>query len=165
MTYQIYKITEKYQQVMQDIYESDEINEENLAQLKFLESELQEGAINVASLIKNMEIEVEGVDNAIKEMRLRKESAMNKIQRLKTYILTTMQNYNLQEITGSSQFAIKIRKCPPSVKIIDEEVIPFDFKKIKTETVVDKLLLAEHLKAGEEIAGVELETKLRVEIK
>lgn len=52
-------------------------------------------------------------------------------------------------------FEVRIQKNPPAVEVFDEQMIPSMFWRTP-DPVLDKALLKEHMKAGEEIPGARL---------
>lgn len=73
--------------------------------------------------------------------------------------LTYLMNVNGYEELHGNLFHITFRKCPASVAIINEDLIPDTFKHLTPpKIVVDKKLVAEELKAGRPVLGAQLIT-------
>lgn len=103
----------------------------------------------------------------LKKRAERFNSASRRIERfcdfLRTNIKVNLQRNGLQELRASS-FAFKLSKTKPSLKIDAEELIPEDFKRVETKTVVDKESLRMALEAGEIINGAHLEEGVALRI-
>ena len=60
----------------------------------------------------------------------------------------------------------KIVKNPPSVNILDDAIVPEEFKMMEVNVKIDKKAIMQHCKStGEIIAGVEIVSKERLQIK
>lgn len=89
----------------------------------------------------------------------------NKLDRFKTYVKENMQRLEIQKLE-SELGTLSIAKNPASVEILDESLIPDDYKKEKVTITVDKTAIKNDLKAGKNIQGVRLvEDKTTLKIK
>lgn len=169
MSLKLYEITEKYQQVfnMVDEYydENGEINPKILMKLDDIAELAENKAIAVASFIKNADAERAAIEMAKKAMADRESRLNQKVNYLMDYLKTNMEACGIHEITRSPYFTIKLKKCPLSVDIIDEKVIPPQYTKVKQTVTPDKIKMKEELLAGVLIPGVSLKQNTRVEIK
>jgi len=62
-------------------------------------------------------------------------------------------------------FAVKVKKCPPSIKILDETKLKAKYIRTKIEKSPDKTKMKMDLQNGILIEGAELIQKNRLEIK
>lgn len=65
----------------------------------------------------------------------------------------------------SPYFVIKLRKNPVSTDIIDESVIPDEYKKTREVVSIDRARIRDELRAGVIVPGAELRQNNRIEIK
>ena len=75
-----------------------------------------------------------------------------------------MERCAISEIK-SPYFVIKLKKCPISTEILDENSIPNDYKKVKEVVTIDKLKLKDEMLAGVVIPGAQLRQNNRLEIR
>jgi len=91
----------------------------------------------------------------------RKASLINKQQRVKEHLKGVMEQFGEKKIEGSVFIArLSERKV---VDVINEEIIPHNFLRVKYEP--DKTLLAESLKEGVLIPGVQLKESKSVSVR
>ena len=76
-----------------------------------------------------------------------------------------MQRLEIQKLE-SELGTLSIAKNPASVEILDESLVPNDYKKEKVTITVDKTAIKNDLKLGKNIQGVRLvEDKTTLKIK
>ncbi len=75
-----------------------------------------------------------------------------------------MQKRGITEVK-CPYFEIKIKKCPQSVDIIDESLLPDEYKRIKTEISPDKIKMLQEMKVGVVIPGAALKQNLKLDIR
>lgn len=160
----LYEIANKYQELMAQVMECDELSIEQLANIESIDGNLQEKAINIGALVKNLEVQQDGIEKAISSMNERSIKIQSKINHLKEYLKVNLERCEIKEV-NSPYFDIKIKLNPASVIIKDEQLIPDQyFREILTKRV-DKMLLSKELKNNIMIPGVSLERQTRLEIK
>jgi|SRR5690348_3761861 len=152
----LYEITNQYQMLID--------NSDNIEELESIKDNIKDKAVNVAAYIKNMEAEEMAILNAIKQMKERSECLSKKIESLKDYLLFNLVKCDVKEIR-SSQFDIKIKKCPPSLLIHDEINIDDEYKTIKNVISIDKNKVKNDLLNGIIVPGAEVVINNRLEIK
>lgn len=161
---QLYKIASKYEFAFKKMSEdnelSSEIIEDSLADVK---DDFDNKVINVSYAIKNLEAEAKAVKDAEKSMAERRKNIEKRIKNIEDYLLHNMERCGITEIK-CPYFVIKVKNCPPSVKILSEEFIPDEFMRVKETKEPDKTKLKEHLKEHNVTFAV-LEHKKRLEIK
>lgn len=149
----LYEITQDYLQIMQ-MMEDPELDPQTLADtLEGIEGELEIKAENYAKIMKNIEGDIEALENEIRRLTSRKKTMENNIKNMKTALK------NMMELTGKTKFKTElfsfgIRKNAPAV-VMDEqyiENIPREFIRVKEE--VDKTAIKEALNAGFDLEGI-----------
>lgn len=109
------------------------------AELMTLQSELYQS--DLYKKVKDKELEVKGLEMQEEEM--------------KDNILNWMMENGLKTVeTLKQRFTVK--QNPPSVTIIDENMIPQNFKKLQTKVVVDKTAIKKAIQAWEDVVWAEL---------
>jgi hypothetical protein len=152
-------ITEALEDV--DIADKDDIISNTLANVSH---EFDNKALNVARYIANLEHELLGVKEATKRLQVRAKATENKIDKLREYLLNEMRKLDKKSIK-SDEIMLTLRNNPAKVVITDEESLPADVKYKVTEIKVDKKLIADKIKSGEDVRGAVLTSSQRLEIK
>jgi len=162
----LYKIANEYQEVLSKTFdpETGEVNENAIALLDIAKGEVKEKGIAVASYIKNLEAERNAIENAKKEMAEREKRLDNRLTYLSDYLKSNMERCGINEIS-CPYFIVKIKKCPLSVDILNEDEIPDNYKKVKSVTSLDKIKLKEEILSGAVIPGAALKQNIRLEIR
>lgn len=151
----LYEITNAFPILM----ENEEISEENKAQIKEeLTLLLQQKSQNIIGYIRNMELTAEAMKNEEKRISERRKQIENHVVRFKEYVKNCMENNGILKIeTGLG--TLSTAKSPISVEIINESIIPDEYKTEIITTKVDKKKIADNFKAtGELIEGVIIHT-------
>jgi hypothetical protein len=81
------------------------------------------------------------------------------IERLDEYVTYVMEVDGVKELAGSDGLKIKLRNNPPSVVIIDEAQIPFEYRETVQPPPVEKIVkakIAKALKSGVDVPGADL---------
>jgi hypothetical protein len=131
----LYAITQEYIQAYNALFSDEELPEDAIRDtLDGIQDEFEAKALNIAALIKNMQADVNAMKDAetsINERRMRLEKCIKDIKR---YLLINMQGSGFENKTiESPEHYIKLSRCPESVKIDDEAIIPDDFMRIVPE--------------------------------
>ena len=149
----LYALKDKYLDVLH-LIEDDDVDEQAIQDtLESIEGEIEDKALNYGKLIRNLEVNNEGLTSEIKRLQQRKKSNENFIRRLKESLEFNMQQTGIKRI-DTGLFKFSLQKNPPSVEVHSEDFIPEEFYKV--ERTVSKKDLLDYLKSGKEIRGVEL---------
>jgi hypothetical protein len=160
----LYKISNSYQGLVYQLGEVDHISDEHLLAIDNVKEDLSNKSINVASFIKNMEIDLNGIELAMDEMKGRKIALESKINRMKEYLKYHLIQCDINEIK-SPYFDIKLKTCPPSVNILDESQISDEYKVHKDIISIDKIKIKNDILQGVVIDGAELKNNITLQIK
>ena len=154
---QLYKLTEAMQKVGALLDEG--VPFEQLEEtLKELDCDFQEKAKNILFAIANLEAEAGMADVEIKRLNARKTTKANQVIKLREYLLFNMQKTKTAKV-GNGVMTASIRKGVPTLVITDEDLIPVEFKNIKTSISTDKkglLKALKELEEGKTIEGAEV---------
>jgi len=132
--------------------------------LEGLSGELEDKAVNVAKFLRNMEAAAEAIKTAEAEMARRRKALENRVQWLKAYLKGNMERTGITKIE-CPYFKLSIQKNPDSVDILDEAVIPAEYKEQVISWKIDKTAIKAALKAGRAIPGAALVNGTRLAIK
>lgn len=144
----LYELTGKFNQVAEMLTE-DEFNPAVIDTLESLDLAIEDKADGYARLIKNQEADSKGIAEEIKRLQARKQAIDNSIKNMKLSLQNTMIEIGKTKFK-TDLFSFNIQKNPVKVEIVNEELIPDQFKKIKIE--FDKTAI----KKAENVPGAEL---------
>lgn len=82
------------------------------------------------------------------------KNAESKLARLKTHYQYVMQSNGLKKVSGKA-YSVSLR-ATPIVLVENENLVPRDFWRIKTEQSIDKTAIRDALKAGAVVPGCSL---------
>ena len=130
-----------------------ECGEDELA-IEFLKEELKSKSNSILKYIRNLDSEKEIISTEIERLEKIKKSKESKIKRLKEYLLNIMLQLDSKKIeTDIGSYGI--RKST-KVDILDEDKIPNEFIKLKTERVIDKVAIGNYIKTYGEVSGARI---------
>lgn len=144
----LYELTGKFNQVAEMLTE-DEFNPAVIDTLESLDLAIEDKADGYARLIKNQEADSKGIAEEIKRLQARKQAIDNSIKNMKLSLQNAMIEIGKTKFK-TDLFSFNIQKNPAKVEIVNEELIPDQFKKIKIE--FDKTAI----KKAENVPGAEL---------
>lgn len=155
----LYEIAAHYQELLAEVDETDEISEGLQQALLAIDDSLQDKILNIVRHIENLEAESHMLDQRRTDVTHRwyiRAAKLNKqIYSLKQYVMNSMKQCNMNKVK-TIDFNVSIVKNPPMLKIIDEEIIPYEYELTTVEKEWDTARLREDLKAGKEIPGATL---------
>jgi len=162
----LYNIANEYQSLLDQTFdhETGELNEVVLAKLDEVQADVKEKGIAIASFIKNIEADRDAIEIAKKNMAEREARLNRRVAYMTDYLQSNMERCGISEI-ACPYFVVKLKKCPLSVNVLDEDAIPSEYKKMKTTFSVDKIKLKEEILAGVIVPGVELKQNVRLDIR
>ena len=164
MANSLFLIAERYSNIL-ELCENAEVPVEMLEEaLQEMDGELTEKLENIVSFIKSMNGDIEVIDNEIARLQARKKTINNKITSLKDYTENCLKMLDLKKVKTSLN-TISIQNNPPSIEVVDEALIPDEFKSIETVTKIDKKAILKAIKEGSEIAGSRLSQTMSLRIR
>ena len=138
--------------------------------LTSIEGEFNEKAENVAVYIKNLNAEIKAVKAEEKRLKSRRVSAENQVERMKKYLINSMQAIGVKKIS-MPRARITLRLNAESVVVENEKAL-IDWAMRHDETILKyqepelkKTDIKELLRMGQQIPYAHLERKESVTIK
>lgn len=131
-----------------------------------LTGEIEVKAQNIAQFVQNLEASTGAIDQAIAEMKSRRDRIQRHADWLRGYLFTQMQASGISRIS-CPYFTLAIKKNPPKVVITDPGKVPGELYvyPVAPDPYPNKAAIAAKLKAGEAVDGAHLEQGERLEIK
>lgn len=153
MSATLFDISQRYSNIL-DLLEDADIPEGALDEaLETMDGELEDKLQNISAFIKSLDGDISTIDNEIVRLQNRKRVTSNKIVALKTYIENCLKMLDIKKYkTPLNTFSIQ--KNPPSVEIVDETLIPENFKSTETIIKIDKKAILKALKEDTKVEGV-----------
>lgn len=121
-----------------------------------IEAEFNDKALAVSHVILNFDADIAALDSEIDRLQERKRLITNRQKQIKDYLRENMEAAGITKIS-CPLFTITLAKGRESVVVDDENSIPDDLMRVKTEIAPDKTAIAAKIKAGEEVPGARLE--------
>ena len=148
----LYELTDDYLNLLEVAEELDEETFQNT--LEAIEDAIEDKVENTAFLIRNLEADIKTLKDEEKRLKGRRQALENKVARMKDYLFEQLEKAGIDRVKRPL-ITVSIQNNPPSVRVIDEKIIPSDFI-IPVAPKIDKKAILERLKKGEEVPGVEL---------
>lgn len=124
--------------------------------LEAVGGEFEQKAQTLVRITLNRDSDIAALEAEIKRLEDRKRVIVNQQQSFKDYLRRNMEATGITNIS-CPLFSITLAKGRESVVVDDENSIPDDLMRVKTEIAPDKTAIAAKLKAGEEVPGARLE--------
>lgn len=145
----LYELTGQFNHVAEMLTDEHIEQEVIIHTLESIDAAIEEKADNYAKLIKNQESDSKGIAEEIKRLQARKQAKDNNVKNMKLSLQNAMNEIGKTKFK-TELFSFNIQNNPVKVDIVDEDLIPDKFKKIKIE--YDKTAI----KKAENVPGVEL---------
>ena len=155
MSFKLYELTEMYKNIW-DLVEDDEVDLETLeSALGQVEDNIEIKAESMAKLIKGTQADIDFIKSEEKRLADKRKVLERNQNNIKAYLENQLRIMEIDKVK-TPLFVVALQKNPPSVAIVDEDLIPEQFKKTVTTTTVVKKDLLEALKSGQVIEGAEI---------
>ena len=153
--FNLYQITSSFPALI----ENDEITDETKKQIQEeLNQLLENKSKSIIGYIRNTDLTIEAMKNEEKRIAEIRKSLEKKQENFKTYVKECMLQSNIDKVT-TELGTISVAKSPISVEIIDEDLVPNEFKTIVTEIKIDKKKISDNFKSTGEIpTGIKINT-------
>ena len=145
----LYELTGQFNHVAEMLTDEQIEQEVIIHTLESIDAAIEDKADNYAKLIKNQESDSKGIAEEIKRLQARKQAIDNNVKNMKLSLQNAMNEIGKTKFK-TELFSFNIQKNPVKVDIVDEDLIPDEFKKIKIE--YDKTAI----KKADNVPGVEL---------
>lgn len=160
----LFDISQRYVNIL-ELCENPEITPEMLEEsLQSMEGELNDKLENIVAFIRSLEGDVAVIDNEVARLQARKKTINNKISSLKAYMEDCLRMLDLKRVKTSLN-TISIQNNPPSVNIVNEDLIPNEFKSVEQVVKIDKKAILKAIKENKEIEGAEIKTSSSIRIR
>ena len=150
---------------LREISEIEDIDIEQVEQIKaVIKAEIDKKSSGIVALVRNLESDVDTIKAEIDRLNNLKKVKENRIANIKNYTKECLEEAGIKKVS-TSLGNISIRKTPGAVEILDEDLIPTEYKSEIVTVKVDKKAILAELKEGVVIQGVNLKTGTSLTIK
>ena len=133
----------------------EEMNENTKEEIiEAIKLQMEVKAENIIAVIRNYETRIETIkaeEKRLAEYRKSEEKSLERLKEYTTYCMEQLGNKKLDTSLGR----ISLRKKPASLNIVNEELIPSEYKELVQTVKIDKAQIKKDLK-DKVIEGVEL---------
>ena len=157
----LYELSQSYVRLQEMAEELDP--QTFLDTLDSIKEGFDDKAENTAKLIRSLEADIEVLKAEEKRLAERRKTYEGKVITLKQYLQIQMEMAGIEKVKRPL-VTISIRKNPPSVRVLDESLIPSEYM-IPQEPKISKKDIKEALKNGEFVPGAELQSTKGLVIK
>ena len=134
--------------------------------IDLMDKELINKSSSIIAYVQNNEALSKAIDDEIDRLTEMKKKLKNKTDKFKEQVLNNMDRLGIEKVTTNIG-KLAVRKNPISVEILNENIVPNEFKKEVVKTNIDKTAIKNYFKeTGEIIPGTVINTdkySLRIE--
>ena len=148
-------------------HETDVLPDYLVEQLQISEDEMSDKLENYFFLIKELKGQVETLKAHISQMSAKRKSIENRIEQLKGFVGQSVNLFGQENKSGNKFYKhdlFKVTATPSTaVQIVDDSLIPAEFKREVVTVKIDKTGIKKALQAGENVDGAVIDSsKLNV---
>lgn len=147
----LYRLTNDWITIQQMIEEGEE-PERFADTLDAIDESLEAKAESIYYVIRNTESDINGMKAEEERLAEKRKSAENKVRTLKDYLQWSMEQRGERKLKNAL-FTASIQKNPMSIDVQKPDLIPRRYYQ-EQEPKLNKKMLMERIKAGDEIPGV-----------
>ena len=153
--FKMYELTEMYQNIW-DLVGDDEVDLDVLEKaLSQVEDTIEIKAESMAKLVKGIDGDVSALKEEESRLAKRRKALENKQTNIKLYLENQLKFMGIDKVK-TPLFTVALQNNPPSVNILDETLIPEQYKKSVTTVSLVKKDILDALKLGQVIEGAEI---------
>jgi len=146
-----------------NVDDDGEMPQDIVAEMNAVEASFDAKLSACCRVVRNLEAAADACDTEAKRLKARKDVYNNNADRLKSYMKDVLERLGERKREIDGIFTVSINNNPPSVAVLDLDLVPSEFDKV-FERAVELSRIKEALKAGVVVPGVELRngTHLRI---
>lgn len=153
--FKLYELTEMYQNLW-DVIGDEEVDLDALEiALSAVEDNIEDKAESMAKLIKGIDGDIAILKEEEQRLANKRKSLENKQKNIKGYLENQLNVMEIDKIK-TPLFTVALQNNPPSINVLDENLIPGMYKKKVTTISVVKKDVLNALKEGLEVPGAEI---------
>jgi hypothetical protein len=152
----LYELSTQYRALEEALGSMDDAEQVQsaLAELNDLGDSIQDKALGIARVLKNLGAEVDAIKAEEQRLATRRKTVENNITRLKTYAVEMLDAAGIDS-AKDDLFSVRVQDSPPSVDVHDPDLVPETYY-VSVDPRLDKRSLLDDLKAGKDVPGAAL---------
>jgi translation initiation factor 2 alpha subunit (eIF-2alpha) len=157
----LYELSESFRklyEIFEDALDNDELDADSeemfLDTLESLEGEISFKVENICKFIKNIDGDIKALKAEEDRLSKKRKAMENKVESLKKYMSDMLINAKIKEVKAGN-FKVKFQASPPSVEILNPELIPAQYREPQEDKILKSEIMKE-LKDKKEVAGAKL---------
>ena len=162
----LYEISQGMIDTLDIFLESDgnDLDKENYSEIMlFLRDELKNKSSSLLQYIQNLQVLNKSAKEEADRLQKLIKTRNNKIERLKSYLVTTLQVLETKKIeTDLGSYGLRRSSA---VDVYDMAVLPAEFVRVTEERKADKEKIKEYIKANGELKGARIVDNYSLQIR
>lgn len=158
----LYELTETYKNIENLLNDEDADIETLEKALEDVQDNIENKAENIAKIVRNIDGDIKVLKEEEKRLSERRKALENKQKNVKKYLEYQLKSLEIDKVKAGL-FTVSIQSNAPSVRVVDEGLIPSDFIYIKTS--ISKREILQALKDGKEVPGAEIKQTKSIRIR
>jgi Siphovirus Gp157 len=153
----LFEITDHLQALFDtvEMVEQPELKREAEAEIaRFLEAEVRK-VDGINGYFTQCESQQAAAKSEIERLRARASMWENREERVRSYVQRVMEQGGYKKLEGRTATFL-LRAVPASVVIIDEALVPEEFKRTTVTVSIDKAAIKKAINAGHDVLGADL---------
>jgi enolase len=124
----------------------------------------REYIVQAMDIASNLKMSAEAIKLEQDRLHNLRNERLTRAERLENAVKRYMEMVDVKEVV-TDLYTLKLRKNPPKVEILEEVVVPSEYKVEKVSFTIDKKAIADALKNGVPVDGARLINTTRLEVK
>jgi hypothetical protein len=158
----LFEINQQIRDILEQV-EDGELTDEQFSQLNDLNVAAEIKCDALACLIKENKATATMIEAEEKRLKERKTAHLNKAERLGAYLSDQML-FSGRNSYESARCKVSFRQSM-AVQIDDEQALPQEYFRIKTESEPDKTMIKDALQEGREVPGARIVTRQNLQVR
>src|SRR5215475_1927658 len=153
----LYAITDELAALMNsyDLCETESERSACQGEIQAVVEKLVKKVDGCAHYLAHLESQSSLASAEIDRLKKRRDYFEHMLDRLRGYIIRVMQMQNVKKLDGETN-SLALRQNPPSVEITDLDLVPAEYKTVRTETSPNKTAPRKAMEGGADIPGADL---------
>lgn len=153
--FKLYELNEMYSNIWELVGDEDVDLDALEIALNHIEDNIEIKAESMAKLIKSIDGEAMALKEEESRLAKRRKALENKQTNIKSYLENQLKVMGIDKVK-TPLFTVALQNNPPSVNVLDEDLIPEQYKKSVTTISLVKKDILDALKLGQVVEGAEI---------
>lgn len=165
MALSLYELAADYQGIL-DLADDPDVDTQAIKDtLEAIDAAIEVKVDNGIGLLQSLISLEHGIDSEIKRLQTRKKAVQSRIQSIKDWYKQNLERIGKSKVQ-TKRGTMSVQSNPPALIIDDADQVPIEFKfTVPSRMEIDKDMLKEALKRGDDIDGAHIERSRSLRIK